>query len=456
VIIIIRNSTNFILNGITNKELKIINCNIDTGMPSEQFMHPIELTTTQIKGRDELYLQYKKKNTFNFSVTFAFENTFTNNDLRVLKRLLNSEYFIPLQFIDESNDQTALNYIYYIMLSDESTLTHNCLNQGYVTLNFLSKSPYSFSDFMESQLYDFSSITETTTILNDSLSSNANNIWKTQSGSFTYSASGATSTALNSIIYSGDNTWEPFIGSDNTSLPITAQITFTTPNSLTGLSILGLLDIRKDNTIMYRCKITSSTMYLSKVVSGINTDLSTISNTININTTYTITLSLTSVGVLTAKLYSGVNISGTLLQTITTTNTLLTGGFSIGIGGDTGVILKNAIFTTPDIYPQNDIIFVNNGDINCKPEIYIEKVKNGDFSIVNLSNSGIEFKFIGLLDEEELEISNEYEIINTSLVATYRYDNHNGNFLNLLPYSVNNLRVIGTAKFYFKYQYKYL
>jgi len=264
VIIIIRNSINFILNGIANQELKIINCNINNGMQEEFFMHPRELLTTQIKGRDELYLQYKNNNTFNFSVTFAFENTFTNNDLRVLKRLLNSEYFIPLQFIDESDDQTSLNYIYYIMLSDESTLTHNCLNQGYVTLNFLSKSPYCFSEYMKSQLYDLS-----------------------------------------------------------------------------------------------------------------------------INETYT------------------------------------------------------------------DIQFINHGDIECKPEIYIEKVGNGDISIVNLFG-GREFKFTDLLDEEELEVSSEYEIINTSLVATYRYDNHNGNFLIMLPFSVNYLRVTGTAKFYFKYQYKYL
>ena len=454
-IIIIRNSTNFILNGITNQELKIINCNINNGMQEEFFMHPIELTTTQIKGRDELYLQYKRNNTFNFNVTFAFENTFTNNDLRVLKRLLNSEYFIPLQFIDESDEQTALNYIYYIMLSDESTLTHNCLNQGYVTLNFLSKSPYSFSNFMESQLYDFSSITETTIILNDSLSSNANNIWKTQSGSFTYSVSGATSTALNSIIYSGDSVWKPLIGSNNISLPLTAQATFTTPNSLTGLTILGHLDIRIDNNNMYRCEITNSTMYLTKVISGVHTDLTSVSQTISINTTYTITLSLTSTGILTAKLYSGVDTSGTLLQTLTTTNTLLTSGFSVGVGGDIGVIIKNVIVTAPNTSPQNDIEFVNFGDVECKPEIYIEKIGGGDLSIVNISNSGVEFKFTGLLDEEELEVSNEYEIIKTSLINTYRYNSFNGNFLSF-DYGVNNLKVTGTVKFYFKYQFKYL
>ena len=108
------------------------------------------------------------------------------------------------------------------------------------------------------------------------------------------------------------------------------------------------------------------------------------------------------------------------------------------------------------IVVDTNIQFDNLGDVDCKPEIYIEKVGNGDFSIINMSNSGVEFKFTGLLDEEQLEVSSEYEIINTSLVATYRYDSHNGNFLVMLPYSVNYLRVTGTAKFYFKYQYKYL
>ena len=233
-------------------------------MQEELFIHPIELVTTQIKGRDESYLQYKRKNVLQFNVTFAFEDTFTANDLRILKRLLNSEYFIPLQFIDESNDLTALNYIYYIMLSDESTLTHNCINQGYVNLKFTSKFPYCFSEYMKSQLYDLS-----------------------------------------------------------------------------------------------------------------------------VNDTYT------------------------------------------------------------------NIQFDNLGDIECKPEIYIEKIGNGDFSIINMSN-GREFKFTGLLDGEQLEVSSEYEIIKTSLVNEYRHDQFNGGFLVMLPYSVNYLRVTGTAKFYFKYQYKYL
>ena len=233
-------------------------------MQEEFFIYPRELLTTQIKGRDEPYLQYKRKNILKFNVTFAFEDTFTMDDLRILGRLLDSEYYIPLQFIDESNDPTTINKIYYIMLSDESTITHNCLNQGYVSLSFISNSPYCFSDFMKSQLYDLS-----------------------------------------------------------------------------------------------------------------------------VNETYT------------------------------------------------------------------DIQFVNLGDIECKPEIYIEKVSNGDFSIVNLSDSGKEFKFVDLIDGEELSVSSEYEIINTSLVATYRYDNHNGIFLSI-PRGVNNLRITGTAKFYFKYQYKYL
>ena len=262
--IIIRSSINFILNGITNQELKIINCNIDTGMQQEPFIYPREILTTQIKGRDESYLQYKRKDVLKFNVNFAFTDTFTMDDLRKLARVLDSEYYIPLQFMDESDDATKINKIYYIMLSDESTITHNCLNQGYVTLNFLSRSPFCYSEYMQSQLYDLS-----------------------------------------------------------------------------------------------------------------------------VNETYT------------------------------------------------------------------DIRFDNLGDIECKPEIYIEKVDSGDFSIVNLSNSGVEFKFTDLIDEEELEVSSEYEIINTSLVATYRYDNHNGNFLVMLPFSVNYLRVTGTAKFYFKYQYRY-
>ncbi|AZK47115.1 phage tail domain-containing protein [Paenibacillus lentus] len=101
------------------------------------------------------------------------------------------------------------------------------------------------------------------------------------------------------------------------------------------------------------------------------------------------------------------------------------------------------------------IIIDNTGDLDCKPEIWITKEGNGDFSIVNLSSRAEEFKFSDLIDQETIYIDNEQEDIETSLAATYRYSNFNDNYLNL-PAGSNLLKLSGKAKVQFRYQFKYL
>jgi len=260
--ILIKSSTNFTINGISNQELKLIHCNINTGMQEEPFIYSREIELTYIKGRDNPYLAHKKPSVLKFNATFAFENTFTSDDLRLLARTIDSQYFIPLTFIDESSDNTSITKLYYVILDGDPIISHNCINQGYVTLSFICDSPYCYSPVYQSNVYDMS---------------------------------------------------------------------------------------------------------------------------------------------------------------------------------------ENILWT--------DIIFNNKGDMDCKPEIYITKVGNGDFVIQNLSDNNIQFKFTDLIDQEEISVSNENEIINTNL-SIYRYDNFNFNFLSIPP-GLNTLRILGNVKFYFKYQFKY-
>lgn len=99
------------------------------------------------------------------------------------------------------------------------------------------------------------------------------------------------------------------------------------------------------------------------------------------------------------------------------------------------------------------IDFVNDGDTILKPEIWIQKIGNGDVSIKNMTNKGTEFKFTGLLDAETVYVNNEREYIETSLPSTYRYENFNNNYLELV-YGKNRLEVTGECKINFRYQFK--
>ena len=192
---------------------------------------------------------------------------------------------------------------------------------------------------------DFETVTVTATLFSDPLTSGA--AWTTQSGSFTYSSSGAAGAATGSLMTAGNPVWKPLLGSNvSTSLPLTVQATFTQPATV-GNQHLGLEQSWVGGETAYRVEITGGTMYLTKVVSGTPTNLATVAETLAASTTYTMTLELDHLGNLTAKLYSGSGTGGTLLQTLTATDTSLSGGFLVGVGGDTGVIVSNASMVAP-------------------------------------------------------------------------------------------------------------
>jgi Phage tail protein len=100
-------------------------------------------------------------------------------------------------------------------------------------------------------------------------------------------------------------------------------------------------------------------------------------------------------------------------------------------------------------------LFVNNGDMPCRPEIWIEKIGNGDFSIINRTNNNQEFKFVNILDRELLYIDCEREHIETDINMKYRYDNFNNQYLELVTGN-NVLEFKGKFKVMFRYQFKTL
>lgn len=106
------------------------------------------------------------------------------------------------------------------------------------------------------------------------------------------------------------------------------------------------------------------------------------------------------------------------------------------------------------------ITIKNDGDVNCKPEIFIEKVGNGSFSIQNLSNSGVITDFKSnedgsLVNAEQVYVDCENEYISTNLSNTYRYNIFNNNYLELVT-GRNDLLIKGTGIIQFRYQFKLL
>jgi phage-related protein len=108
-----------------------------------------------------------------------------------------------------------------------------------------------------------------------------------------------------------------------------------------------------------------------------------------------------------------------------------------------------------DISVDTIISISNTGDLPLYPEVSIQKTGIGDVSITNLTNGGNITKFTGLQDNETIYFNSENEDIETDIAGTYRYDSYNCVRLELVV-GVNNLKISGTCKIQFRYQYKLL
>ncbi len=81
-----------------------------------------------------------------------------------------------------------------------------------------------------------------------------------------------------------------------------------------------------------------------------------------------------------------------------------------------------------DLYGAYKIF--NTGDEICKPEIWIKKNGFGDLELINETNGQI-MKFKDINDGETIYIDCEKKDIMSDLPLTYRFNNHNGIFLEL-------------------------
>lgn len=102
--------------------------------------------------------------------------------------------------------------------------------------------------------------------------------------------------------------------------------------------------------------------------------------------------------------------------------------------------------------PTEQIELKNYGHYSLHPEIWMEKTHAGDIVIKNLMNNNQEFRFTNIPVGENLYIDCMNEIIETDKENTYRVDNFNDNYLEIV-YGKNLLQVSQNVRIKFKYQY---
>jgi putative phage tail component, N-terminal domain len=158
----IKDSLYFTYNNIRSKDCKILNVSLDGGMQSEYFAANQTINKVTVKNRDKPYFQSKKKDVLTLTVDFAFEEEWTEEELRKVRQWLTEpEYYAPLIF---SNNPEKIYYALYI---DKPELYHNCMSQGYLTITFECNDAYAYSPLLLSEIYDWSNVENESVEIND-------------------------------------------------------------------------------------------------------------------------------------------------------------------------------------------------------------------------------------------------------------------------------------------------
>lgn len=116
------------------------------------------------------------------------------------------------------------------------------------------------------------------------------------------------------------------------------------------------------------------------------------------------------------------------------------------------------IYETDKLSEQQDtdkpiIMIGNKGHFSTYPEIWLEKVSDGEIFIYNRTNANEKFEFSECVEVgERLFIDCENEIITTDKERAYRYDDFNDNYLELV-YGENHLELSDNIKIRFRFKY---
>lgn len=144
-------SNHFTFNGVSSKDMGVSIGNPNGGLYKESFLPTRKLNEQNISGNPIPFFQSVDEETTSFPLTIVLEDWGKRNNARAIARWLYTDYYQPLTF--DSNP----DLIFYAMFTNKSELNHNGIQQGYVTLNVQSKSPYMYSTIHEVE-YDVSGL----------------------------------------------------------------------------------------------------------------------------------------------------------------------------------------------------------------------------------------------------------------------------------------------------------
>lgn len=133
-----REATFFTFDGISSEDMGVQIASPNGGLFEDIFLPNRRISETVVRGRKPYFLRVDEE-PLSFPLTFFIYDWKNRDNIRAITRWLFKDYYKPLYF------NTNPNRIFYTIIEGNSTLFHNGLKEGYVTLNIRCDSPYSYS-----------------------------------------------------------------------------------------------------------------------------------------------------------------------------------------------------------------------------------------------------------------------------------------------------------------------
>ena len=129
--------------GVDSKYFGLISVELGSGLYEEALVANRTINETKPAERHQSIFHGITEENRTFQLNLAFEDSFDEGKINDIIDWLFKDYYRPLYFEGQEDR------IVFAMISGESNLIHNGMNQGYFTVTVQTNSPYKFSQLRE-------------------------------------------------------------------------------------------------------------------------------------------------------------------------------------------------------------------------------------------------------------------------------------------------------------------
>ena len=191
---------------------------------------------------------------------------------------------------------------------------------------------------------DIETFNNVATLFQDQLQFNT--AWTLQGGSVTWGNTGATFTSYGWVGTNANLPWSPQVGTNGATLRLSTTAAYYLPTLTARLDLY----LAVDATHYYQLEANyqnSEQLALVRYDAGTVTVLASGSWTPVADSNYTLLLNLDPSGNLQGEIYSGLTANGTPILNIAAVDTTWQANLTVGVGGDTGVIVSQVMVSAP-------------------------------------------------------------------------------------------------------------